>query len=62
MTIESQVRVLAGTLILAGLVLGHFVSPHFLWVDAFVGANLIQSAFTGFCPAEIILRKVGGRA
>ena len=61
MTIESRIRAFAGTFILAGLLLAYFVSPYFLWVDAFVGANLIQSAFTRFCPLEIILRKLEGR-
>ena len=57
MTIESKIRAFAGTLVLAGLLLAHFVSPHFLWLVAFVGANLLQSAFTKFCPLEIILKK-----
>jgi len=58
MSIENQIRAFAGTFVLAGLVLAYFVNPYFLWLDAFVGANLIQSAFTNFCPLEIILRKV----
>jgi len=61
MTIESRIRAFAGTFVLAGLLLAYFVSPYFLWVDAFVGANLIQSAFTRFCPLEIILRRLEGR-
>ncbi len=64
MTPERGVRILAGTFVLLSLALGVpqsplFVSPHFLWVTLFVGANLFQSGFTGFCPAELILRKVG---
>ena len=59
MTVENAVRVLAGTMVLTSLALAHWVSPYWLWLAVFVGVNLIQSAFTGFCPAEIILRKLG---
>lgn len=59
MTLENAIRILAGTLVLASLALAHWVDPRWLWLAAFVGFNLIQSAFTGFCPAEIILRKLG---
>lgn len=59
MSMENVIRVLAGTLVLVGLALGHFVDPRWLFLCAFVGFNLIQSAFTGFCPAEKILRKLG---
>jgi hypothetical protein len=59
MKLENAIRILAGTLILLSLALAHWVNPHWLWLAAFVGANLIQSAFTGFCPAEKILLKLG---
>lgn len=59
MKLENMIRALAGTLILAGLVLSHYVNANWLWLSAFVGFNLLQSAFTGFCPAEIILKKLG---
>lgn len=59
MKIESAVRIIAGTFILASLALAHWVHPNWLWFTAFVGFNLIQSAITGFCPAEMILRKLG---
>jgi hypothetical protein len=59
MKLEDAIRILAGTMILLSLVLAHLVNPHWLWLAAFVGANLIQSAFTGFCPAEKILLKLG---
>lgn len=59
MTIDNAIRVLAGTMVLISLALAHWVSPWFLLFTAFVGVNLIQSAFTGFCPAEIVLRKLG---
>jgi len=60
MTVEHMIRILAGTLILASLVLGLTVSQYWFILAGFVGLNLIQSAFTGFCPAEIILRKATG--
>ena len=64
MTIERFVRIFAGTVILASLALGVEASPafhsvHWLWLTAFVGANLFQSAITGFCPLEIVLRRAG---
>ena len=59
MTTENAIRVLAGTLILTSVALAHFVSPWWLLLTCFVGLNLIQSAFTGFCPAEMILNKLG---
>jgi hypothetical protein len=59
MKTESYIRILAGTLVLISLALSHFVNHWWLLLAAFVGVNLIQSAFTGFCPAETILHKLG---
>jgi hypothetical protein len=64
MTTERLVRMFAGLFVLASLALGVdaspvFVSHNFLWFTAFVGANLLQSSFTGFCPLEMILRAAG---
>jgi len=59
MTIERLVLAFAGSFILLSLALAYFVHPAWLWFTAFVGANLLQSAFTGFCPLAIILRKFG---
>mgnify|MGYP006266947901 CR=1 FL=1 len=59
MTTENAVRALAGTFVLASVGLGHFVHPGFFLFTAFVGLNLVQSAFTGFCPAEMIFRRLG---
>ena len=59
MKTESLIRILAGTLVLLSLTLAHFFGQLWLLLAAFVGVNLIQSAFTGFCPAEIIFRKLG---
>ena len=58
MSVENMIRVLAGTLVLISVALGFFVTPYWFILTAFVGFNLVQSAFTGFCPAEIILRKI----
>ncbi len=59
MTIERYVRILAGTMVLISLALAHYVDSRWLLLAAFVGVNLIQSAFTRFCPAEMILKKMG---
>jgi Inner membrane protein YgaP-like, transmembrane domain len=61
MTLENAVRALAGTMVLVSLGLGYFLHPGFLLLTAFVGANLLQSAFTGLCPAEAIFRRLGLR-
>lgn len=58
MSIEHRIRVLAGTLILTSLALTLWVSPYWMILAAFVGANMLQSAFTKFCLAEIIMREV----
>ena len=58
MTLEGAVRIMAGTMILLSLALYYFVSPYWLFLTAFVGLNLIQSALTRFCPAEIVLGKL----
>lgn len=59
MKTESFVRILAGSMVLLGSVLAWRVSPWWLLLPAFVGANLLQSAFTGFCPPTLLLRKLG---
>jgi hypothetical protein len=53
---EKLVRILAGVVTLTGLGLGFFVSPWWYLLTAFAGANILQSAFTGFCPPEILYR------
>jgi Protein of unknown function (DUF2892) len=62
MSIDRIVLAVAGTMVLLSLLLGYFVSPYWYWFTAFVGANLLQSAFTGTCPLVLILRKVGVRS
>ena len=59
MKIDDLIRLLAGTMTLIGVALTHFVSPWWLLLPAFVGLNLIQSVFTGFCPPSLLLRKLG---
>lgn len=66
MTVERLVRIFAGTFVLASLALGAqasplFVSHNFLWLTAFVGANLLQSGFSRLCPLESLLRRLGVR-
>jgi hypothetical protein len=67
MTLERWIRIFAGAFVLASLALGVeasplFVSRHFLWFTAFVGANLFQSGFTRLCPLESVLRRLGVRS
>jgi hypothetical protein len=59
MSIDRIVLAVAGTFILLSVILAHYHSPLWLWFTAFVGANLLQSAFTGFCPMASILKKMG---
>ncbi|MBS0001922.1 MAG: DUF2892 domain-containing protein [Thioalkalivibrio sp.] len=59
MSIDQMVLAGAGIVVLLGALLAWLVSPAWLLLTAFVGINLVQSAFTGFCPLAIILKKVG---
>lgn len=59
MSIGKAVLAFAGFMVLLSLLLAHFVSPLWLWFTAFIGLNMLQSAFTGFCPAAMIFRKLG---
>ena len=59
MKIETLIRVLAGSMVLLSVALVYLVSPWWLLLTCFVGVNLIQSAFTGFCPPSLVLRKLG---
>lgn len=58
MSLERYIRFFAGLFVLLSLLLAHFHSRNWLWFTAFVGANLLQSSFTRFCPLEIILKKL----
>ena len=59
MTIERYIRIIAGSFILISLALAHWVSPNWLWLTAFVGANLLQAGITKWCLMEDILKKLG---
>lgn len=59
MTVERALRLMAGTVILLSMALAYFVSPKWYYLTAFVGLNLLQSAFTNWCPAMAIFRKLG---
>ena len=59
MTVDNGVRVVAGAMLLLSLLLTAWVHPGFVWLSVFVGVNLIQSAFTGVCPAAAVLRRMG---
>jgi len=61
-TTEKIIRVIAGSFVLTGTALAYFTGqPGWLAIPAFVGLNLVQSSFTGFCPAENIVRALGAR-
>lgn len=62
MTIDKAVMRFAGTVVLVSLALGYYHSANWYWLTAFVGANLFQSSFTGFCPLAMILKKLGVRS
>jgi hypothetical protein len=61
MNVEAWIRLIAGTFVMLSVALAVLVSPWFLAFTAFVGANLFQSAFTGWCPMMTILRSFGVR-
>ncbi len=58
-SIDQLVFRYAGLFILASLALAHYHNPNWLWFTAFVGANMLQASFTGFCPLAAILGKLG---
>lgn len=62
MSLERTIMAFAGLMVLLSLALTYFVHPYFAWLTAFVGANLFQSAFTGFCPVGTLMHKVGIRS
>ncbi len=59
MTLERAVEAFAGFMVLLSVVLTVFVHPNWVWLTVFVGANLFQQSFTGFCPASMVMRKLG---
>jgi len=59
MSLDRIMFAFAGAMVLLSVLLTQFVSPYFMWFTVFIGANLFQSAFTGFCPAAMIFGKLG---
>jgi hypothetical protein len=59
MSIDRAVMAFAGAVILVSLALSYYVHPNWFWLTAFIGANLLQASFTGFCPLAMILKKAG---
>jgi Protein of unknown function (DUF2892) len=59
MTLDRSVLAFAGAMVLLSVVLTAWVSPLFIWFTVFIGLNLLQSAFTGFCPAAAVFRRLG---
>ena len=62
MTLDRSIFLFAGVMVLLSVALTLWVSPYFVWFTAFIGANLIQSSFTGFCPAAMIFKALGVKA
>lgn len=62
MNLDRAVLAFAGIVVLTSLALGHFVNPNWFWLTAFAGLNMLQAAFTGFCPAAIVFRALGVRS
>jgi hypothetical protein len=61
MSLDRTVLAFAGIMVLLSVALTQWVSPYFIWFTVFIGLNLLQSAFTGICPAAAIFRKLGIR-
>lgn len=61
MTLDRAVLAFAGGMILLSVALTAWVSPYWAWFTVFIGVNMLQSAFTGFCPAAMIFKKLGVR-
>ena len=62
MTLDKAVLAFAGIIVLLGLALGWRVHPLWFWLSAFAGLNMIQAAFTGFCPAAVVFKKLGAKS
>lgn len=61
MSIDRAVMAFAGLVVLAGVALAHFVHPLWIWLTVFAGANMMQAAFTGFCPAAMVFKRLGAK-
>jgi len=60
MSLEHAVDAFAGIMVLLSVVLTYSIHPAFIWLTVFVGVNLFQQSFTGFCPAAIVMQKLFG--
>jgi hypothetical protein len=61
MNLDRAVLAFAGLIVLLSLMLGYFLSPYWFLLTAFAGLNMLQAAFTGFCPAAMIFKLIGVR-
>lgn len=59
MSVERGLTAFAGFMVLLSVALTYFVHPYFVWITVFVGANLFQQSFTGFCPASMLMHRLG---
>ena len=59
MSTDRAILAFAGVMVLISVALTAWVHPYFIWLTVFIGVNLFQSAFTGFCPAVMIMKKLG---
>jgi hypothetical protein len=59
MSIDRAVLAFAGLVVLLGVALAHFIHPAWIWLTVFAGANMVQAAFTGFCPAAMVFKRLG---
>lgn len=59
MSLDTAILRFAGVMILLSVLLTVYVSPLFVWLTVFIGLNLLQSSFTGFCPAAMVFRAMG---
>jgi hypothetical protein len=62
MNLDRAVLAFAGVVVLVSVALAYFVSPYWLLLTAFAGLNMFQAAFTGFCPAAMVFKKLGCRS
>ena len=61
MSVDRAVMAFAGCVVLLGVALAHFVHPAWIWLTVFAGANMFQAAFTGFCPAAMVFKRLGAK-
>ena len=61
MTIDRAVLAFAGFVVLIGITLSALVHPYWIWLSVFAGANMMQAAFTGFCPAAMVFKLLGAK-